>query len=56
VQQVFKVTNWQAVQYDTKLPDHVAPTDKGGTSNDRGWFSAKVPGAIHYVLRAPGKF
>jgi beta-mannosidase len=49
MQQVFKVTNWQAVQYDTGLPDHAAPVDKGG------WFSAKVPGAIQYDLMTQGK-
>jgi beta-mannosidase len=49
MQQVFKVTAWQAVQYDNSLPDHSAPVDKGG------WFSARVPGAIQYDLLTQGK-
>jgi beta-mannosidase len=49
MQQVIKITGWQATQYDTGLPDHQAPADPGG------WIEAKVPGAIHYDLAAQGK-
>ncbi|GHV13163.1 beta-mannosidase [Spirochaetia bacterium] len=55
MQQVLKVTNWQAVQYDSKLPDHSFPKESAFSDNQGGWFSAKVPGAIQYDLMARGK-
>ncbi|GHV90470.1 beta-mannosidase [Spirochaetia bacterium] len=58
MQQIFKVTAWQALQYDTGKPDHADPAkslDPGSPADKGGWFSAKVPGAIQYDLMARGK-
>jgi beta-mannosidase len=41
--------NWEAKQYDPKLPDNALP------NTDGEWFPALVPGAIQYDLAALGK-
>jgi beta-mannosidase len=48
----FTIGKWQAVQYDTALPDHSVP-DVSAEKGD--WFPARVPGAIQYDLMALGK-
>ncbi|GHU55125.1 beta-mannosidase [Spirochaetia bacterium] len=55
MQQIFKVTDWQAAQYDRGLPDHAEPAGSIVHAAKGGWFSAKVPGAIQYDLMAQGK-
>jgi beta-mannosidase len=49
MQRILVIADWQAVQYDSFLPDHSIPAEKDG------WFPAKVPGAIQYDLMALGK-
>jgi hypothetical protein len=49
VQQVVKITGWEAAQYDAALPDHQVSADRGG------WFDAQAPGALQYDLMARGK-